>query len=86
VLMPGDENDPAWKPRLSAFTQALAGLGWSDGRNVQIDLRWPGGDVNRMRALAQELVGLRRHGPNLRLSPTQTSSRVRVVVSRSVIT
>ena len=29
VLMPTDENDPLWKPRLSAFTQALAGLGWT---------------------------------------------------------
>jgi hypothetical protein len=29
-LMSGDENDPVWKPRLSAFTQALAGLGWTD--------------------------------------------------------
>jgi len=58
VLMPGDENDPVWKPRLSAFTQALADLGWTDGRNVRMDLRWAGDDFNRMRALAQELVGL----------------------------
>jgi putative ABC transport system substrate-binding protein len=58
VLMPGDENDPMWKPRLSAFTQALAGLGWTDGRNVRMDLRWFGDDVNRIRALARELVGL----------------------------
>jgi len=58
VLMPGDENDPVRKPRLSAFTQALADLGWTDGRNVRMDLRWGGGDNNRMRALAQELVGL----------------------------
>jgi putative tryptophan/tyrosine transport system substrate-binding protein len=58
VLMPGDENDPEYKSRLSAFTQALAGFGWTDGRNVWIDLRWAGGDINRIRALAQELVGL----------------------------
>src|SRR6516164_2911798 len=58
VLMGGDENDPEPKRRLSAFTQALAGLGWTDGRNVQMDLRWPGTDINRIRALAQELVGL----------------------------
>ena len=53
-----DENDPVWKPRLSAFTQALADLGWIDGRNVRIDLRWSGGDINRIRAFAHELVGL----------------------------
>src|SRR3984893_16578545 len=58
LLMGADENDPAYKPRLSAFTQALADLGWTDGRNVRMDLRWGGGDNNRIRALAQELVGL----------------------------
>jgi hypothetical protein len=36
VLMPGDENDPRYKTRLSAFTQALADLGWTDGRNVRM--------------------------------------------------
>jgi putative ABC transport system substrate-binding protein len=56
--MPLDENDPEAKLRSSAFTQALAGLGWTDGRNVRMDLRWGGGDINRIRALAQESVGL----------------------------
>jgi putative ABC transport system substrate-binding protein len=58
VLTPGDENDPEQKTNVSAFTQALAGLGWTDGRNVRMDLRWYGGDINRIRALAQELVDL----------------------------
>jgi putative ABC transport system substrate-binding protein len=57
VLMPFDENDPLGKPRLSAFTQALADLGWTDGRNVRMDVR-NGDDTNRRRALAHELVGL----------------------------
>jgi putative ABC transport system substrate-binding protein len=58
VLMWGDENDPVTKPRVSASTQALADLGWAVGRNVWMDLRWTGDDINRSRALAQELVGL----------------------------
>jgi putative ABC transport system substrate-binding protein len=58
VLMAYDENDPEGKLRYSAFTQALASLGWADGRNVRTDLRWAGDDINRIRALAQELVGL----------------------------
>jgi putative ABC transport system substrate-binding protein len=58
VLVGADENDPVWKTRLSAFTQALTGFGWTDGRNVRTDLRWGGGDVDRIRVLAQELVGL----------------------------
>ena len=58
VLWPGDENDPGAKTFGSAFTQALAALGWTDGRNVRMDLRWGAGDTNQIRALARELVGL----------------------------
>jgi len=58
ALMPYDESDPEGKLRYSAFVQALADLGWTDGRNVRMDLRWTGGDNNPIRGLAQELVGL----------------------------
>jgi putative ABC transport system substrate-binding protein len=58
VLMSGDENDPVQKTYVSAFTQALAALGWIDGRNVRMDLHWGREDINQIRALAQELVGL----------------------------
>src|SRR6516165_10866013 len=57
-LMGLEENDPLVKTWVSAFTQALADLGWTDGRNVRIDRRQYGADINRIRALAQELVGL----------------------------
>jgi putative ABC transport system substrate-binding protein len=57
VLIGADENDAAAKARISAFTQALAGLGWTD-RNMRMDVRWSGGDINRTRALAREIVGL----------------------------
>jgi putative ABC transport system substrate-binding protein len=50
VLMPFDENDPVSRAGLSAFTQALADLGWTDGRNVRIDLRWFGEDINSRRS------------------------------------
>jgi putative ABC transport system substrate-binding protein len=53
-----DENDPAAKAYVSVFTQALADLGWTDGRNVRMDLRWGSSDISRIRALSQELVGL----------------------------
>jgi len=67
VLMFGDENDPMEKRYVAAFTQGLAGLGWTDGRNVRMDLRWGSGDINRMRVLAQELVGLQ---PDIILTET----------------
>jgi putative ABC transport system substrate-binding protein len=44
--------------QFSAFTQVLAGLGWTDGRNIRMDFRLVDGDINRTRALAQELVSL----------------------------
>jgi putative ABC transport system substrate-binding protein len=40
VLIPYDENDPVMKSNVSALTQALADLGWTDGRNLRMDLRW----------------------------------------------
>jgi putative ABC transport system substrate-binding protein len=58
VLVAGEENDPVYKTRLSAFTQALADLGWNDGRKLQIVPRWTGGDIVRTRAFARELVDL----------------------------
>jgi putative tryptophan/tyrosine transport system substrate-binding protein len=57
VLLPTDENDPEGNRRHSAFTRALADLGWTDGRNLRMDVRW-GDDINRIRVLAHELVGL----------------------------
>jgi putative tryptophan/tyrosine transport system substrate-binding protein len=58
VLMGLNETDPEGELRYSAFTQALATLGWTDGRNVRMELRWGSGDTNQIRAFARELVGL----------------------------
>jgi putative tryptophan/tyrosine transport system substrate-binding protein len=58
VLMGFDENDLEAKAFLSAFTQGLAELGWTDGRNVRMHVRWAAGNVDRIRAFAKELVGL----------------------------
>jgi putative ABC transport system substrate-binding protein len=58
VLITFDQDDPLAKSQLSVFTRALTDLGWTDRRNVRMDLRSAGGDINRIRALAQELVGL----------------------------
>jgi len=68
VLAGGDENNPVLETQVSGFIQSLAGLGWTDGRNLRIDLRRHGGDINRIRAFARELVGLQ---PDIIL-PTST--------------
>jgi len=52
VLMPFDENDPGGKTLHSAFTQALAGLGWTEGRNVRMGVRWGGRESMRIPRIA----------------------------------
>jgi putative ABC transport system substrate-binding protein len=71
VLVSGEEDDPEVKRRHSAFTQALADLGWADGRNVRMDLRWAGDDINRIRALARQLVGLQ---PDIIVASSSTTT------------
>jgi putative tryptophan/tyrosine transport system substrate-binding protein len=58
VLMNFAEDDPAAQARLTAFLQALQHLGWTNGRNVRIDIRWSAGDPERNRRYAAELVAL----------------------------
>jgi putative ABC transport system substrate-binding protein len=58
VLFGGDESDPVVKSRLAWFRQGLEELGWTDGRNLRLDLRWAAGDLERMRTFAKELVDL----------------------------
>jgi putative ABC transport system substrate-binding protein len=58
ILMSRAADDPLGQARLAAFQQALQQLGWSDGRNMRIDLRWSENDADRARGYAQELVAL----------------------------
>jgi putative ABC transport system substrate-binding protein len=59
VMMALDENDSEAKIQLSGFTQELAELGWTDGRNVRMDVRWTAGNIDRMQMFAKEVVGLK---------------------------
>jgi putative tryptophan/tyrosine transport system substrate-binding protein len=58
VLMGYSEDDPEAKIALSMFTQGLTELGWTDGRNLRMDVRWGAGNVDRERVFAKELVDL----------------------------
>jgi len=58
VLMNRAADDPDGQVRLAAFQQALQDLGWTDGSNARIDIRWGGNDVDRERRYAAELVAL----------------------------
>ena len=61
VLMTLPADDPEGQRRLSAFQQKLQGLGWTVGRNVQIDYRWAAADPDNIRKCAEELVALTPH-------------------------
>ncbi len=58
VLMSNPENDPEGQSRLAAFRRGLHELGWVDGRNLRLDIRWTGGESDRVHALAAELIVL----------------------------
>jgi putative ABC transport system substrate-binding protein len=58
VLLGYDESDPEGKARLSGFTQGLTELGWTEGRNGRMGVRWSADNVDLMRAFAKELVDL----------------------------
>jgi putative ABC transport system substrate-binding protein len=57
VLMGWSESDPD-RSGIDVFVQGLAQLGWVDGRNVRIEVRWTNGDIERARLLAKDLVQL----------------------------
>ena len=59
VLMGYAESDPAVQSYLAAFRDALAKLGWTDGSNLRIELRWGAADLDRVKTFAKELVDLR---------------------------
>ena len=59
VLMAYAESDPEGHLLLHTFTGALEELGWRADRNVLIEYRWGGDDIDRMRSFAKELVALR---------------------------
>jgi putative ABC transport system substrate-binding protein len=59
VLMAYAESDSTAQSWLAAFRAALAKLGWTEGSNLRIELRWSAADADRMRTLAKELVDLR---------------------------
>src|SRR5262245_26627451 len=59
VLMSTAESDPETQRYIRSFQQSLQELGWVHGRNVQIEYRWGGASLDRIRTYASELVGLK---------------------------
>jgi putative ABC transport system substrate-binding protein len=59
LLMGTAEGDPNGATGLAAFRDGLQQAGWTEGRNMRLDVRWAGSDVGRIQALAKELIDLK---------------------------
>jgi len=88
VLINRAADNKEGQARLAAFQQAFQQLGWSDGRNVRIDIRWGADDVDRERKYAAELVALVPDiilaGGSLSVAAVQQASRSVPIVFASV--
>ena len=58
VLLPATADDSEYPMLVNAFVRGLQQLGWTDGRNIRIDIRWAGGGADTNRRYAEELVAL----------------------------
>jgi len=58
VLMNSSSTDPEGQALLAEFTRSLTEFGWTEGRNVRIDVRWGASDVDPLHTFAKELIGL----------------------------
>ena len=73
VLMGYAETDLAAQAQVAAFRQELQKLGWDEGSNIRIDVRFPGADAGRVRAALTELMTL---APDLMVSNTNLVTAV----------
>jgi putative tryptophan/tyrosine transport system substrate-binding protein len=78
VIMGFAENDEVWQAYLSTFRQALQNLGWTEGRNIRFDYRFTGESEERMRHMAEEIVGL---VPDVTLASTNSVVSATLVAS-----
>jgi putative ABC transport system substrate-binding protein len=81
VLMAFSENDPAAQSQVAAFRGALTKLGWSEGSNLRIELRWGAGDADRMKTFAKELIDLR---PDAIVGQTTPATRALARETRTI--
>jgi putative ABC transport system substrate-binding protein len=58
AILMGPGEDSITKARVTAFRNAVHELGWTEGHNVRFEVRWAGGDIDRARTFANELVAL----------------------------
>jgi putative ABC transport system substrate-binding protein len=81
VLMNLAADDPESSARLSAFVRRLQQLGWTDGRNIQVEIRWGEGNPDLFRRYAMELVA---HVPDVILAASGATVSPLLQATRSI--
>ena len=81
ILVPIAADTPGAQALYTAFLKAFEQLGWTDGRNVQIEVRWAGGDEAEARKYAEELVAL---APDVILVTGGTGLEVMLKATRTI--
>src|SRR5260370_5677493 len=81
VLMAYAESDPEGEAWVAAFREALQKLGWTERRNIEIDVRWATGDMDAIERAANEIVGSR---PKLILASTTVATTALLKQTRTV--
>src|SRR6516225_646868 len=83
MLMNANPDNPIAQGRIAKFREGLEQLGWTDGRNLRIELRWgwPADDANLMRAYATEMVAL---APDVVLATTAATLAPLLQATRTI--
>jgi ABC-type uncharacterized transport system substrate-binding protein len=81
VLMGSDESDHEAQSFVAAFREELRKLGWTEGRNIEIDTRWAKADVELMKRSAKELVTLQ---PDFILTSSTPATAVMLQLTRTI--
>jgi putative tryptophan/tyrosine transport system substrate-binding protein len=81
VLMNNNLDDADSAANVAAFTKGLQNLGWTNGRNLRIDMRWSGGNSNLMKSYAAELVNF---APDVLLSASTANLKALLQETRTI--
>jgi putative tryptophan/tyrosine transport system substrate-binding protein len=81
ILMAGAESDPHYQADVAVFREGLQKLGWVDGQNIRIEVRWAGFNAETMRQYAKELIALQ---PDLILSNDTPTTATLLQQTRTV--
>jgi putative ABC transport system substrate-binding protein len=81
LLMAWNEDNPAVQSWLVAFREGLGKLGWTEGRNIKLEYRWTGNDMNLMQQGAEELVASQ---PDLIFSSSSPTTALLLTQTRTI--